>query len=149
MSKLNEALQTKNIRGIKSAILAYLSADPLDRSGEVKRAIATIDQTDIVLWQKHDGSTPLVDETSKWTKDYFAELQSHLITNFSKEGVEHALKVGRHAYREELNRQKEPVRPSRPAGNSKHQGGQDNMGKLVMAGVAVVATGIALYLILK
>lgn len=146
MSKLNEALQTKNIRGIKSAILAYLSADPLDRSGEVKRAIVTINQTGIELWQKHDGTTPLFEETSKWTKDYFAELQSHLITNFSKEGVEHVLKVGRHAYREELNRPKEPVRPT---GNSKPQGGQDNTGKLMMAGVAVVAAGIVLYLMLK
>lgn len=149
MSKLNEALQTKNIPGIKSAILSNLSIDPLDRSGEVKRAMTTINQTGIDLCQKHDGTTPLIDETSKWTKDYFAELQAHLLTNFSKEGVEHALKVGRYAYRDELNRSEDPLRPSRPAGNSKHQGGQDNTGKFMMAGVAIVAAGFAIYLILK
>ncbi|MER2107071.1 MAG: hypothetical protein ABS949_09030 [Solibacillus sp.] len=149
MSKLTEAIQTKNIRGIKSAILAYLSADPLDRSGEIKQAIATIDATGIAMWEQHDGTTPLFTESVKWTKDYFAELQAHLITNFSKEGVELALKVGRHAYREELNRPKEPTGPSRPSSKSQSKGGNDDAGKYMMAGAAVVVVGIALYLILK
>ncbi|WP_050179699.1 hypothetical protein [Domibacillus robiginosus] len=144
MSKLNEAIQSNNIRGIKSAIVAYLSADPLDKSGKVKEAMATVDAKGIQLWQAHDG-TELLSDRSKWTKEYFAELQSHLLTNLSKECLEHALKVGRHAYREELNSSQSAQQPS----IKQQQGGKSDMGKFLLAGATVLAVGVVIYLAVK
>lgn len=152
MSKLSEALQTGDIKTIKSSTIAYLSADPLDKSGEIKKAIATIDGQGINIWQPHDEDTVLYTEPSKWTKSYFAELQAHLVTNFSKSCLELALKVGRHAYREELNRPTQQEKP-RMNTNQTHQthqtGGNDQLGKILMAGAAVIVAGIAIYLIAK
>ncbi|MFJ8234194.1 hypothetical protein ACIQ34_00455 [Ureibacillus sp. NPDC094379] len=149
MSKLNEAINSNNIRGIKSAILAYLSADPLDQSGEIKNAISAVDSKGIILWESHDD-TELLQNPTSWTKDYFAELQSHLITNFSKERLVHALKVGRHAYREELNRPKQAAPSQRPTSARRpQQGGNNDMGKMLVAGAAILAVGLVIYLVAK
>lgn len=149
MSKLNEAITSNNIRGIKSSILAYLSADPLDRSGEIKNAMAAVDSKGISLWEIHD-ETELLQNPTSWTKDYFAELQSHLITNFSKERLAHTLKVGRHAYREELSRPKPTAQPKRPTGSRQaQQGGNNDMGKMLVAGAAILAVGLVIYLVAK
>lgn len=144
MSKLNEAIQSEDIRGIKSAVLSTISADPLDKSGEVKKAMAAVDVKDIQVWQAHDG-TELSADPSEWTKDYFAELQSHLVTNFSKECLEHTLKVGRHAYREELSR----PHPAQQSAIKPRQGGNSEMGKFLLAGAAVLAMGATIYLAVK
>ena len=149
MSKLTEALYAKDIRNIKSSIISYLTADPLDKSGEIKKAIATIDANGIAAWQPHDEDTPLYTDTSNWTKEYFADLQAHLVTNFSKPSLELALKVGRHAYREELNRQKQPVRTTQSTYSSQNRSGNDDMGKILVAGAAVIAVGIVIYILAK
>lgn len=151
MSKLSEAIQTQNIRGIKSSILTGISADPLDRKGEIKKAIATIDAQGIQVWEQFDGTSLTVDRAS-WTKEYFGELQANLVTDFSKEVLEHTLKVGRHAYREELNQPKPtPTQQSqRTTGpQTRPQGGNADMGKYLMAGAAVIAVGVLVYLVVK
>ncbi|GEN81836.1 hypothetical protein SLU01_01480 [Sporosarcina luteola] len=145
-NSLMQAIDSGDVKKIQTRLMTYLSTNPLDSKQEVKQALRMIDEKEIAVWDEHDGRE-FVESRDEWTKDYFGKLQAQLITNFSKKRVEYILKVGRVAYRDELNRP-EPARksPSRPTSS---QSNNSNMGKFIGVGLAVVATVAVVYWVIK
>ncbi|MFB5089468.1 hypothetical protein PGC35_20170 [Psychrobacillus sp. PGGUH221] len=150
-TRLQEAIQQVDIENIQTALLAYITSDPLDKSGEINSALQHIDEKGINIWDTHN-KRDLIINPAEWTKSYFGKLQSHLITNFSKERFELLMKVGREAYKEELNHQ-EPVKSlpkkSQLTNETHITGGSSGVGKFLVTGVTIVALAAIVYLVVK
>jgi hypothetical protein len=147
-SFLEKAIEERNIRKIQSALGSYIMADPTDRKQEIASALSKINGLGLDIWEEHDGRELETDQT-KWDKNYFTELQSQLETNFSRQRFERTLQVGRYVYKEELTRPvREPARP-RPESREKHQPSMSSSGKLIIAGLVVVAAAATIYLVMK
>jgi hypothetical protein len=106
-SKLEIAIAAGNVKDIQTAIKAYITADPLDKSGEVENGISSAESRGLKIWQDHDKK-PFIEDKSQWNKDYFRQLQTQMMMNFSKERITHMLKVAKVAYKDELSL---PVQP--------------------------------------
>lgn len=142
---LETAIQERDTKKIRSALGTYLMSDPTDRKSEIRNALSKISAQNINVWEVHDGRELSNDELA-WNKEYFTELQSQLKTNHSKERFEHTCKVGKFVYKEELTRPAPPTNnPNRP----QHSNGSNQMGKLIVAGVVVIAVATLVYLVVK
>ncbi|MEH6942058.1 hypothetical protein [Bacillus sp. JJ722] len=123
-------------------------SEPTDRKREIANAVSKIEQLGIEIWEEHDGRE-LESDKSKWDKHYFTELQSQLETNFSKQRFQRTLQVGRHVYKEELSRPERAVQ-GQPRPKVKGQGQPYkgfHSGKLLVAGLVVVAAAAAIYIV--
>lgn len=95
---LQKAVESKNIRNIRSAISSYMVSDPTDSRGEIHRAVRHVESNGIKnLWESHDNEQ--FKNKNEWDKEYYGVLQAELMFNFSKERFNHALEVGRAVYK--------------------------------------------------
>lgn len=143
MTFLDQAIQEKNIRKIRSAISSYIMADPLDRRGETVGAVRKVEAAGINIWEKHDGREFNHDRT-QWDKEYFTLLQAQLMTNFSKERFKHTLEVGKEVYKgERTNQTSQSSAQSKKYTVSKQKpisSGKDMVLGMVVVGLAMIAT---------
>ncbi|AEH48651.1 hypothetical protein [Parageobacillus thermoglucosidasius] len=149
---LDQAIQEKNVRKIRSAIVSYIMADPLDRNNETLKVIDKVKSAGIHIWEEHDGRDFEHDRT-KWDKKYFSQLQAQLMTNFSKERFHHTMEVGKEVYKGELTAKSSDssnhfskVNISRNVGSKKNN---TSLGKNIVAGMVVIATAAVLYYLIK
>ncbi|MED0656672.1 hypothetical protein P4S75_04940 [Anoxybacillus ayderensis] len=149
MTFLDQAIQEKNIRKIRSAIGSYIMADPLDRRGETSRAVRKVEAAGINIWEKHDGREFNHDRT-QWDKEYFTLLQAQLMTNFSKERFEHTMQVGKEVYKEEQVAKTSKVSTQTrkyTASNQKQRSlGKLSIPRMVVMGAAVTIVAVIYYL---
>lgn len=101
LSYLEEAVKSKDIKGIRRSILSYITKC-LGDIEEIEKAVKYIEgelpksEFDII-WEEYDG-LELDDNYNNWNEDYFASLQVRFEYNFSKKRFDHLLKVGRYVY---------------------------------------------------
>ncbi|MGZ0084916.1 hypothetical protein ACWNXI_04875 [Caldibacillus thermoamylovorans] len=151
-SFLDQAIQEKNIRKIRSAISSYIMADPLDRYGETEKAVRKVEMSGITIWEEHDGRE-FKHDRSQWNEEYFSLLQAQLMTNFSKERFRHTMEVGKELYKGELeaktpdstNYSKKINNPT----NVKTKKHTKSSGKYITTGMVVVAAAAILYYLIK
>lgn len=149
---LDQAIQEKNVRKIRSAIGSYIMADPLDRYGETEKAVRKVEAAGINIWEEHDGRDFKHDRT-KWDEEYFSLLQAQLMTNFSKERFHHTMEVGKEVYKGELTA-KPSVSPNysskvNSSRNVETKKSPKSSGKNIVAGMVVISTAAVLYYLIN
>jgi len=97
---LVKELRNKDIVRIRGALLNYFIEDRADEKKEIRKAIEYVEKnTDENLWQKNDENEyEIKKDPSQWNNEYYSLQLVYLGSNFSKERVEHVLKVGKHLY---------------------------------------------------
>jgi len=169
MNKLELALQSENIQEIKNCLKAYITGDPTDADGSIRKALIQIDKKQLQVFEKNEESNFVTDK-SRWSQDYFVDLQVDLRMNFSKERFIHMLEVGKVAFKQtqqtpsliknEENK-KRPVtekitlktNPTQMRTSQKHNGySQEDTGKktrkiLYWGGIVAIAAIVAVIVI--
>ena len=97
MNKMDEALATKDVKRIRNLLKAYITADPADSSNTIKLTLLDIRESGITVFEKSDD-VMMQNDRSRWTEEYFVDLQVRLRNNFSEERYKHMLEVGAHVY---------------------------------------------------
>lgn len=97
---LEVGIEERNEGKIRSGLGTAIMADPLDRKGEVKRTLNSIEGNGLEIWAIHDNGLFELDK-NLWNKDYFIEVQAELKSNFSKERFYHLIDVAKHVYKDE------------------------------------------------
>lgn len=148
---LQKAVESKNIRNIRSAISSYMVSDPTDSRGEIHRAIRYVENQGIKnLWEPHDNEQ--FKNESEWDKEYYGLLQAELMFNFSKERFNHALKVGKTVYVKKVNNNSGALStPKWDIKNQSNNGQEFDIKKLlpVLIGIGVAAAAVIIYLVNK
>lgn len=151
---LQKAVESKNIRNIRSAISSYMVSDPTDSRGEIHRAVRHVESNGIKnLWEPHDNEQ--FKNKNEWDKEYYGVLQAELMFNFSKERFNHALEVGRTVYRKNS---KENNNTSKTSATSKwdnkspsNNRNESDIKKFlpVLIGIGMAAAAVIIYLVNK
>ena len=94
---MDEALGTKDVKRIRNLLKAYITADPSDTNDTIKLALLDIRDSGITVFEQPDD-VMIQNDRSRWTEEYFVDLQVRLRNNFSEERYMHMLEVGEHVY---------------------------------------------------
>lgn len=143
MNKLDQAIEENNATDIRNMLKAYITSDPTDSRGTIKKALQQTYDNKIDVWEEHDGkefpSTP-------WTEEKFLDLQVDLRMNFSEERFRYLLKVGEEVYRLEA---KTISQPSSPPKNESSQNNQPKKSQAMKWGIMAITAGILIILLMK
>jgi len=99
-SNLQNAIKSKNIIAIRSALYTIAHEDPSFKSGKFLRTFNAIKNMSIPgLIDKHEGE--LIENPKIWSEVYWAKVASDMIDNFSIKRIDHLIEVGKKVYLKE------------------------------------------------
>lgn len=151
---LKENVEKKDSYAVRGALVALILTDSSFSKGVVYQAIKYAEENGIAVYQEHDSSTDLIENSSGWNEEYFAKVANQLRRNFSKERLSHLEKVGKKVYVSQnetaANRttttQKANVQPKYTSQQSQTRRAQPESKKNFITGrqaLAIAAAGIA------
>lgn len=95
---LKETVEKKDSYAVRGALVALILTDASFSNGVVYRAIKYAEENGISVYQEHDSTIELFDNSMEWNEEYFAKVANQLRRNFSKERLSHLEKVGKKVY---------------------------------------------------
>lgn len=148
MTKLEQAIQEKNIASVRNILKSYLSSDPSDSDSVIEQSLKQIKTARLDVWEPHDLAT-LETDKSEWDEDYFINLHVDLRMNFSEERYKHMLKVGRRLYSSSLKESSSTssIRPVMTPSSSSVDGVKKN--NALLWGAVAVGAVIIVSVIIK
>lgn len=152
MSSLLEAVESKDTLSIRKYLKSYITVDPADGNGTIKKALQEIASKSLNVWEEHDGGE-LKQSRQDWNENYFVDLQVDLRMNFSKERYMHMLEVGKVVFPAPVSQPK-PA-PSQTTGHwtktiTTGTGKTEKKNRtLIWAGIAVVVLGVIVIKLIK
>lgn len=143
MSKLNQAIEENNATNIRNMLKAYITSDPTDSRGMIKKALQQTYNNKIDVWEEHDGKEfPSI----PWTEENFLDLQVDLRMNFSKERFMHLLEVGEEVYGLGA---KTISQSSSPKEEADSHNNQPKKSQAMKWGIMAITAGILIILLIK
>ena len=135
LEKLDSYLMDKDIVNVRRELIKILMVNPKVSDGVFKNALRKAERelgTD--LYEQSSNTFEKKVNRKEWTADYLSKIIRHLRSEFSKELVQHAIKVADMAYPSvtagrDLDQQ-QPVRIS-----SKDE---KTVGKMVLLGIGII-----------
>lgn len=95
---LRDTVEKKDSYAVRGALVALILTDSSFSKGDVYRAIEYAEENGIDIYQEHDSSIELNENSIEWNEEYFAKIANQLRRNFSKERLSHLEKVGKKVY---------------------------------------------------
>lgn len=95
---LKETVEKKDNYAVRGALVALILTDSSFEKGVVYQAIKYAEDNGVCVYQEHDSSIELLENSTGWNEEYFAKVANQLRRNFSKERLSHLEKVGKKVY---------------------------------------------------
>ena len=95
---LKETVEKKDNYAVRGALVALILTDSSFGKGVVYQAIKYAEDNGVGVYQEHDSSIELIENSMEWNEEYFAKVANQLRRNFSKERLSHLERVGKKVY---------------------------------------------------
>jgi len=95
---LKETVEQKDSYAVRGALVALILTDSSFKKGVVYQAIKYAEENGVIVYQEHDSTIELIENSAEWSDEYFAKVANQLRRNFSKERISHLEKVGKKVY---------------------------------------------------
>lgn len=99
--KFKEWVDKKDVRAIRISLKNFIAADPT--FNEFDKYINYAKEKGINVFEAHDNKKPINNNKDEWNKDYFNIQSIRLVSNFSRERINHLREVVKVVYKDRLN----------------------------------------------
>ena len=95
---LKKEVANKDENAVRGALFAIILSEPSFQNKEVYQAIKYAEDNGVDVYQEHNPSIEIIEDSTKWNSEYFGKVANQLTRNFSKERLSHLEKVGKKVY---------------------------------------------------